>query len=75
MQVPSAGFIEAAQDKLKTQNPAVIADEIRELKSALGESIGEGFAGGYALGLEVARIILASNETLTLKGINPEILL
>ena len=75
MQVPSAGFVEAAQEKLKRQDPDVLADESRELKQAVGEGVGEGFTNGYLLGLETARVMLLGHPLLPLKGVDPESLL
>lgn len=70
-QSPSAGFIEATIDELKTHpNPGLVADELHELRTARGD-VSEEFARGYVLGLQVARTILATSPLLGMKGINP----
>jgi hypothetical protein len=71
MQIPAAGFIEIAVDQLKKIPESQIQAQLAELHEVHGSSLDT----GYNLGLQVARVMLASNTELALKGINPDDLL
>lgn len=71
MTIPSVMYIEMAKDTLKSEDPALLADELKEFnclgpmrKKQIMESLAETFPGvsdmaaGYLLGVETARILL-----------------
>lgn len=61
-QVPPAEFIEEARDTLqllKSADPAMLADQRKELREAHVGPGTEDFQRGYELGLQVARAMLA----------------
>jgi hypothetical protein len=70
MEVPAAGFIEAAQDMLKTVPDDVREDQQRELTAfgdgrarQLGASgVSTDFRKGYELGLQVVRVLIATSR-------------
>lgn len=69
MQIPAAGFIEEARDILRKADPAVLADQRRELEVAHVGPGTEDFARGYELGLQVARLILAQSRAAIAAGV------
>jgi hypothetical protein len=77
---PSVMFIEMAQDSLHNADPRMLASQEAELKSfgdVRAQEIGaKGISSdlriGYMLGLQTARMILASSPALILKGVKPE---
>jgi hypothetical protein len=83
MQVPAAMFIESAADTLKALPEWIRTDEVKELRSfgdarakQLGATgVSTDFEAGYVLGLQVARVILATNIALEKAGVDPQTLL
>ena len=69
MVVPSAEFIESANDDLKKVDAAVLADQQRELYEATGKEDAN-LVEGYNLGLQVARLMIQANPELAIKGID-----
>lgn len=58
MQVPAAMFIESAKEMVDKLDPAVRADQRKELHVAVGHK-SDDFAAGYELGLQTGRVVLA----------------
>lgn len=85
MQVPAAMFVEAAVDSFGSVPDAVLADQTKELGEGVGESaatklgltypLSQDAIIAYRLGLQTARMMLAENTTLLMKGIDPGSLL
>lgn len=71
MQVPSAEFIEAARDRVPKLSEFTYTDQVKELTEALGY-VTEDFKQGYTLGLETARVIIATSPAVITKGVNPD---
>jgi hypothetical protein len=71
MQAPSAGMIEAARDQVKT---AMLVQQEKELRSALGTVSGD-FVAGYQLGLQTARMVIATSVQVQLARIDPDAIL
>ena len=77
--IPAAMFIESAADSISTLDPAVAADQLKELASfgdaraqKLGASgLSKDLQIGYELGLQTARAILATSMALISKGVKP----
>lgn len=67
MVVPSAEFIERAQDEVKNLPPAMVADQMRELHEATGNVVSADLFTGFMLGLQTARAWIAG-------AINPRLL-
>ena len=74
MVIPSAGIIEAAQDRLYDVDLAILADQNKELREALPHA-SDSFISGYNLGLETARVMLQASVALATHGPKPETLL
>ena len=77
MLVPADSQIESAVDSLKqlTQDrPSLVAAQSQELHEALGAQ-SEDFIKGYNLGLQTARVILATSPELILHGVKADSLL
>lgn len=73
MQIPAAGFIEAAHEMLKNGTipaPQLLA-QADEMRAATGVLSGM-FMDGYQLGLATARVMIATNVALLRSGVNPE---
>lgn len=70
MEIPSAEFIEGANESVAQLKPAQLADELREFRAAIPNATAD-MEKGYVLGLQTARVILLTHPTLMLKGINP----
>ena len=58
-QVPPAEFIEEAREELGKVDPAMLADQRKELHVAHAGPDTEDFRRGYETGLQVARVMLA----------------
>jgi len=74
MIVPAAMNIESAVDMLKRfpkERAWVLPDQLKELRSAVGEK-SQDFQDGYQLGIQTARAIIASSVAVMLKGVNPD---
>ena len=80
MQIPAAQFIESAADSIKSLDAFVAAGQTKELASfgavrakALGASgLSDDFVLGYQLGLQTARVVIATSGALIVKGVNPK---
>ena len=77
MQIPEAGIIEAAVDALKGVPQDKLDRQLKEMHNAIGDqgsdyNYARGFDNGYNLGLQTARLMLATNTLLQLKGIKAE---
>lgn len=70
MVIPPAMQIEGAVDDLKSVDPAIIADQNKELFCATGKDNPD-FRDGYNLGLQVARRMIFGSAELALKGADP----
>ena len=79
MQFPAAMFIEAGADRMKQMSGSDLNQELLELE-AFGDErardlrasgLSKDLRIGYALGLETARVILATNPALRRAGIDP----
>ena len=83
MVIPAVMFIESAADSLKSADPKMLESQAAELQSfgpgraqKLGATtLSEDFQIGYTLGLQTARMMLAGNPQLAMKGIEPDSLL
>jgi hypothetical protein len=79
MIAPNAETIEMAADNLKSVPDFIQKSQIQELQSfgdvraqGIGASgLTEDFKVGYALGLQTARMILATSAVLAIKGVDP----
>ena len=71
MVIPAAMQIESAIDTLKTVETDYLADQLKELHSAVGDK-SDDFQAGYQLGLETARVMIATNVQIIQKGVKPE---
>lgn len=74
MQIPSAGFIEIAVDQVKAMSSAgslALKDQQRELEEAKG-TVSDDFSAGYALGVQVARVLIETSPLLAIKGVKAE---
>lgn len=69
MIIPAAMFIEAARDQLKTIPAAVLLDQRRELRVAVGIEASENFRRGYELGLQTARVLLETMPAAVAAGV------
>lgn len=74
MQIPPAGLVEAAKDRLQLVPAPELLAQQKELYAATGNA-DKSFGDGYALGLQVARVMLAQSPLLMLKGVKSEELL
>jgi hypothetical protein len=74
MQVPSASFIELANDQLPTVSPDHLEAQTRELREAMGD-VSPDFANGYELGLQTARVCIETNGELQESDIKADNLL
>jgi hypothetical protein len=74
MQAPPAGMIEAARDQVWKTGTATLEQQERELRSALG-TVSEDFVSGYNLGLQTARMVIATSVQVQLARIDPDAIL
>lgn len=74
MQIPAAGMIEIAIEQLKALKQAEVDKQEKELKSALPVT-DPLYINGYNLGLQVARVVLATSPLLQINNINASDLL
>ena len=74
MQIPASGFIQIAQQELEKLPVDTLGDQQRELMSAVPDA-SLPFSHGYMLGLQVARVLLQTNQYLALRGVKAEDLL
>lgn len=82
MLAPASGLIEAAQDQLQVlidSQASILEHQENELRGAFGEdkwkkkiTFDEDFIAGYNLGLQTARVIIATSVQLQLKGVEPD---
>lgn len=82
MVIPAAMFIESAVDALDAVSQEVDMDEAKELRCAMGADkaeklgidfpINQQFILGYQIGLQTARIMMATSIALLKAGVNPE---
>lgn len=85
MQIPAAMMIESAIDNLPKLDPRWRNDQIKELDFAMGtdkaEKLGLTFPlskeaqVAYCLGLETARVVIAMDMQVRMKGLDPETIL
>jgi len=59
MEIPAASFIEMARDQVKSLDPDTKYEQLRELEEATGNQLAV-FQDGYLLGLQTARVLLAT---------------
>lgn len=73
MVIPSAMFVEMAQDSLKTADKAMLDDEAKEFASAVGGQSAMVMTAteGYLLGIQTARMFLAGSVLLAKAKIDP----
>lgn len=71
MVVPAAMDIEMAVDSLPKIDERVLADQARELHCAVGDTTPD-FVGGYQLGIQTARLMLAGSAELAMHGADPK---
>ena len=69
MIVPNAETIEGATDHLKTLPPAIEADQLKELRAAMGSKYTEEMGAGYLLGLETARSMIRTSTVIALSNV------
>jgi len=82
MQVPAAMFVESALDGMKSVPLKVLADQVQELRTAMGQAtcdrlnvsypLSPDFVSAYNLGLQVARVMIQGSVKLAMSNINPE---
>lgn len=72
MIVPNAETIEGAVDHVKTLPPAFEADQLKELRAAMGGKYKEEMGDGYLLGLETARSMIRTSIVIALSNVRLE---